>query len=118
MRAVPLHSELIRRGFLEHVEGCADLLFPDIPKHKTGRYSDAPSKAFSYHLKLIKLKRPKLSFHSLRHTFAATFSRHAPRDSETRERILGHTIPGVAGRYGGSYDAEANGMALRPKGAR
>lgn len=112
VRAVPLHSELIGRGFLEYVDGCSDLLFPGIPTHKTGRYSDAPSKAFSRHLKLNALKRPKLSFHSLRHTFAATFSRCAPRDSETRERLLGHTIPGVAGRYGNSYEAEAHDMQL------
>jgi integrase len=112
VRAVPLHPKLIEAGILDYVNNCTDLLFPGIPQHKSGRYSDAPSKAFRRHLKRIGIKRPKLSFHSLRHTFVAAFRRCAPRDAETRERLIGHTVPGVTGRYGNSYESEAADMVL------
>lgn len=112
VRSVPLHRDLIEEGFLDYVRQCDGLLFPGIPQHKTGRFSDAPSKAFSRHLKAIGIKRPKLSFHSLRHTFTAAFKRHAPRDAETRERLLGHSDNSVAGRYGNDYASEAYDMVL------
>lgn len=110
VRKVPLHPTLLSLGFLSYVSNCENnvgkKLFPDLPKHRTGRFSDAPSKAFSRHLKKLGIKRSKLSFHSLRHSFAAEFKRNAPRDVEARERLMGHHVPGVAGRYGGSYEAE------------
>lgn len=112
IRAVPIHDALIDRGLLNYVATCVDLLFPGIPQHKTGRFSDAPSKAFSRHLKNIGLKRKALSFQSLRHTFVAAFKRCAPRDAESRERLVGHAVSGVAGRYGDSYEAEAHDMVL------
>ncbi len=112
VRSVPIHPRLLELGFLDYVESCSDALFPGLPRHKSGRLSDAPSKAFSRHLKRIGIKRPRLSFHSLRHTFLAAMKRGAPRDSESRERLAGHTIAGVAGRYGDSYEAEAHDMTV------
>lgn len=116
VRSVPLHPKLIELGFIDYVSQCesneAGLLFPGLPLRKTGRLSDAPSKAFRRHLTAISLKRPTLSFHSLRHTFSAEFKRMAPTDIETRERLMGHAVSGVAGRYGNSYEAEANDFDL------
>jgi integrase len=43
----------------------------------------------------------------LRHTFAAALKRLSICDLETRERLLGHAIGGMAQRYGSSYEAEA-----------
>jgi integrase len=117
VRAVPLHPKLISLGFLEYVAK-RDALFPGIAQHSSGRLSDAPSKAFRRHLESIGLKRSKLSFHSLRHVFAARFKVAAPTEAETRERLLGHSVPGVAGRYGGSYEAEACDMKLLEHRAR
>lgn len=108
VRSVPLHPKLVQLGFLKYVEECDGPLFPNLPQHRTGRYSDAPSKAFRRQLMLLGMKRPGLSFHSLRHTFAMEFKRRAPTDMETRERLMGHHVSGVAGRYGGSYEFEAN----------
>jgi integrase len=79
--------------------------------HKSGRFSDAPSKAFSRHLRKIGVKRPRLSFHSLRHTFSAALKRLSA-EWEARQRLLGHAVAGVAGRYGDSYEAEAFDMQL------
>lgn len=112
VRALPLHAKLVEAGFLDYVAECSGALFPGLTRHKSGRYSDAQSKAFTRHLVELGIKRPKLSFHSLRHTFSARFKTHAPRDVETRERLLGHVVAGVAGRYGGSYEAEAADMEL------
>lgn len=116
VRSVPLHPKLIELGFLKFVRDCESnkdgLLFPNLPLRKTGRFSDAPSKAFRRHLTATGLKRPTLSFHSLRHAFAAEFKRMAPTDVETRERLMGHAVNGVAGRYGNSYEAEANDLNL------
>ena len=112
VRSVPLRQELIDDDFLDYVAQCDGPLFPGLPKHATGRFSDAIGKQFSRHLKKIGLKRDRLSFKSLRHTFIAEFKRCSPRDFETRERLIGHAIQGVAGRYGNSYASEAEDMDL------
>ncbi len=113
VRAVPIHSELVRKGFLDYVASCNDELFPGIPVHRrTGRLSHEPSKWFSRHLEAIGLKRERLSFHSLRKTFAARLMTLAPADFETRERLTGHGTPGVAAHYRNSYEAEAHDKEL------
>jgi integrase len=117
VRSVPLHSKLVELGFLDYVNSCSGPLFPGVTQHSSGRYSDALSKAFRRHLEALGIKRPKLSFHSLRHTFADRFKVAAPREAEARERLMGHDVPGVAGRYGGSYKAEASDMELLEKRA-
>lgn len=112
IRSVPIHPKLIELGFLDYVAKCSGELFPGLPMHKSGRFSDAPSKAFSRHLKKINVKRPRLSYHSLRHTFIAAMKRAAPAEAETRLRLVGQAVAGVAGRYGDSYEAEAFDMEL------
>lgn len=117
VRSVPLHPKLLELGFLEYVKGASSypnrMLFPGLtPRELTGRLSDTPSKNFARHLTILGIKRKGLSYHSLRHSFAAEFKRAAPTDIETRERIMGHAVAGVAGRYGGSYQTEANDTAL------
>lgn len=113
VRAVPLHSTLIGLGFLKFVDSSAGPLFPGLKENDTtGRLSGAPSKRFSYHLEKIGIKKPRLSYQSLRHTFIGRLKTVAPRDAETRERLVGHAVAGVAGRYGNSYEAEAEDMDL------
>lgn len=116
IRSVPLHPKLIELDFEKFVEDSkaneGGRLFPDLPLHRTGRYSDAASKAFGRHLKALGIKHKKLSFHSLRHTFKAEFQRVASQEVETRERLMGHQVPGMAGRYGSSYESEAKDLAL------
>jgi integrase len=122
IRSVPMHPKLDTLGFLKFVEGCDAAsdkhLFPDLPQHRSGRYSDAPSKAFRRHLIALGIKRSGLSFHSLRHTFAAEFRRVASQEVETRERLMGHHVPGVAGRYGSSYESEAADVVLLSERAK
>jgi len=78
VRSVPIHSKLIEMGFLDYAAKQQGALFQGITQHSSGRYSDALSKAFRRHLEKIGIKRPKLSFHSLRHSFAAQFKVAAP----------------------------------------
>jgi len=112
IRSVPIHSKRIELGFLDYVKRCNGQLFPGLPQHRSGRFSDAPSKAFSRHLKVLGIKRPKLSFHSLRKTFGDKLRSAAPADFENRERLLGHASNGVAAHYHGSYEAEADDTDL------
>jgi integrase len=117
VRSIPLHGKLIELGFLDYIASQKGLLFPGITQHSSGRFSDALSKAFRRHLEALGIKRPKLSFHSLRHNFADRFKVDASREVETRERLLGHDVPGVAGRYGSNYKAESNDLTLLAKRA-
>jgi len=117
VRSVPIHPRLIELGFLDYVAKCPGELFPGLPMHSSGRFSDAPSNAFSRHLTKIGIKRPRLSFHSLRHTLLAALKRAAPAEAGTRERLVGHPLAGVAGRYGNSYEAEAEDLELLNKRA-
>lgn len=117
VRSVPLHPKLLELGFLGYAKAALGhpkkMLFPGLtPRELTGRLSDTPSKAFTRHLKKLGIKRKGLSFNSLRHSFSAEFKRVAPTDIETRERLAGHHVPGVAGRYGNSYPTEATDMVL------
>lgn len=113
VRSVPLHHKLIELGFLAYAAEQMGPLFPSLRERSdTGRLSHAPSRAFARHLKRLDLKRPELSFHSLRHTFVAELKRRAPTEIENRERLLGHTIKGVAGSYGATYASEAQDIEL------
>lgn len=110
IRNIPLHPCLIDVGFLEFVATRSGRLFPDLPMHSSGRYSDAPSKWFARLLKAFNIKTQKTSFHSLRHSFTTFASRHM--DFDVRERLVGHVLPGQAGRYGQNFVAEQEDMEL------
>ncbi|MEM8971988.1 MAG: tyrosine-type recombinase/integrase [Pseudomonadota bacterium] len=96
-RAVPIHPRLVELG-----------LHPKVPivRSKARDVADATSKSFGRLLKRLGLKRPGLSFHSLRHTFVVK-CRQASVDHEARERILGHTLDGMNAQYGDDYASEA-----------
>lgn len=113
VRSVPIHPVLIDRGFMSYVkEANGGPLFPDLTVHKSGRMSDATGKAFSRHLVALGIKRARLSFNSLRHNFKAAWDRTHPSASEARERLIGHALKGLSGRYGQSYHAESLDMVL------
>jgi integrase len=92
-RFVPIHPELKRIGFLDHV---ADIrarnvpktrLFPELTVASTGYASDNFSKWFAHFLDKVGIKDARKNFHSFRHTF-----RDALREAEIpqdRVRELG-----------------------------
>lgn len=117
IRSVPLHSTLIKIGFLEFVANCSERLFPDLPTHKTGRMSDAFGKHFARFLESLCVKEKGIDFHSFRHTFVAACEASGIEFS-ARERIVGHALPGQAARYGKKYDVEQKDMELMMQRAR
>lgn len=88
-RFVPIHPELKRLGFLDHVavvrakQPAKARLFPELTTAKSGYISDNFSKWSGNFLRSIGIKRPRVSFHSFRHNF-----RDALREAEiSQERV-------------------------------
>lgn len=104
MRVVPVHSELMRFGFLEyHAAMKADgrrKLFPEIKPDARGFYSGDPSEFYNGYLRKIGVKINKsLNFHSFRHGMADALRRAGYID-EQFAMLLGHTKASTTGRYG------------------
>ena len=73
-RRVPIHSEIIRMGFLDYVaerrrDASHPRLFLDLPKGATGYFSNPFSKWFGRFRETTFGKECKATFHSLRHQF-------------------------------------------------
>jgi integrase len=102
-RVVPLHPTLVELGILRYAEtqrsGGEDRLFPSLQVGSTGYYSDRPSKDFTSYLKGIKAKTAKTSFHSFRHGFKDA-CRSAGVQPDIADILQGHSLHGMAGRYG------------------
>lgn len=91
-RWVPVHPNLIRRGFLTFVDGCKGRLF-EIS-------ADAYSKRFGRFLDFeVNLGDPQLTFHSTRHTFK-DIGRNSDVPESVLDRITGHAPPNVGSAYG------------------
>lgn len=90
-RMVPLHSNLIRMGFLDFVkvqrETKEDLLFPELKADRKGSKADALGKWFSRLRLQVLTNRPprkrEKTLHSFRHSFA-----HAARNAGEGEGML------------------------------
>lgn len=117
IRSTPVHPMLIQMGFVDFARKCgARKLFPDIPMHRSGRYSDAAGKRFRSLRKLAGITDPRVDFHSFRDTFLdAAQQCGVPFDD--RERFVGHALPGLGGHYGASYEQEARNMKLMKRRA-
>jgi integrase len=92
-RFVPIHPQLKRLGFLDHVaaikakQPAKARLFPELTTATTGYISDNFSKWFANFLDKVEIKDSRKNFHSFRHTF-----RDALREAEIpqdRVRELG-----------------------------
>lgn len=103
-RYVPLHPEIVKIGFLDHVENMRQAkqvrLFPEVQALKsTGMYSGTFSKSFAYFLKSTGAKEDKTTFHSFRHNF--TNALRAGLVGRDNIRILGGWAGGsTEDRYG------------------
>jgi integrase len=103
VRFVPIHRELIRLGFLDHVEACRQAkearLFPRLqPGGADQRLGHAFSKWFTRYRKDVGIYRPGLDFHSFRHT-ATTLMHQSGVERAVIDHITGHTTPGETSRY-------------------
>lgn len=111
-RIIPVHPELARIGFLEHVKaGVAagrTKLFAEIKIGASGYASDNPSKWFARVLNKTfgedRRRADGLTFHSFRHTFKDAL-REAGVEERIQDVILGHESDHVSGQYGSGYKA-------------
>ncbi|BCM86295.1 DUF6538 domain-containing protein [Methylobacterium indicum] len=103
IRRVPIHSELIRLGFLQHVERMRRnrqaRVFPAFrPGGADDRLGHAFTKWFTRYRRDVGLYRPGLNFHSFRHT-ATTLMHQAGVAAAVIDHVTGHTTPGETARY-------------------
>ncbi len=102
-RVVPVHNVLLELGFSEYTETIAGgKIFPNVTKNSRGQWASNISRDFGRLLKRLGLKnqsnRPKLDFHSFRHTFADRMRSAGFADDEF-DILLGHK-GSITGRYG------------------
>ncbi len=93
-RAVPVHPQLRRLGFLDYVEkvrrehGEKVWLFPLVAPDQAGGAA-AWTKWFGRYIRSLGIKDPAKVFHSLRHNFIDAL-RAGGVDEEMREALVGH----------------------------
>ena len=101
-RRVPVHSELVKLGFLEWVEGCAKQprMFMSFTHNTKEGYGRNLGRWFGTFLTKIGMKEDGLVFHSLRHT-AITRMRQASVELSLVQEIVGHERDTVTDGYFG-----------------
>ena len=99
-RIIPVHPELIKIGFLTHVENIKKsnktALFPDLKMSTQGNFSHKFSRWFAKFMDHLKIHDKKLCFHSFRHTF---------NDAMTEARIPDKIVKELGGWSRDSMDA-------------
>jgi integrase len=102
MRVVPIHSTLIKLGFLDYLaaQGSTGPLFSGLKRDARGFLSGDASKFFNRYFASIGVKVDKSqAFHSFRHSIADAF-RTAGYMDEQFAPLLGHTKATTTQRYG------------------
>jgi integrase len=104
-REVPIHPELVRCGFLDHVakrrsEG-GGRLFPDLRRGSHGKLTAKFSQWWTKRGDELGVRVPrKKTFHSFRHSFKEA-CRNAEVGEEIHDALTGHSGGGVGRTYGG-----------------
>lgn len=114
-RDVPVHTELIKLGFLDYVEQQRKTeqfrLFPDCKLGADGSYSPF-SKHFRRFLDSRGIKtRQRLVFHSFRHTFQDAM-REAEFTDSLQDAIAGRSDEHSRGDYGKGYSVRVKQIAI------
>ncbi|WP_409764965.1 DUF6538 domain-containing protein [Ferrovibrio sp.] len=106
LRQVPIHSELVRWGFLKYVQRMHDAghhrLFPDLRKDKRGSYTQKFSRDWNRWLRKLGIEDDRKVFHSFRHGFKDA-ARAAGIEKALRDRLQGHAVSDVAETYGNGW---------------
>jgi integrase len=104
-RDIPLHSELVRLGFLDFVKqrrASAEsdaMLFEGEKAFARDQWGRKLGEWFSKHVKTHDLEGRKLTFHALRHDFRDAL-REAEIEAALADYIMGHAQVGVGAIYG------------------
>ena len=115
VRDVPIHSDLLRLGFLVYVKNLIEKgeqkLFPRLTRHPQNGYSHELVKWWSQWMREIIPDKLK-TFHSFRHTVADCLKQHSV-DGYLISEILGHSIDNISiSRYGKMFNIELKRQAL------
>jgi integrase len=98
-RSVPIHSELIRLGFLDYVESIRSSgngsLWPSL-KLRNGKPSDYFGRWFKDQRHSLGLVEARPDFHCFRHT-VRPLMRQAGFSEETQDKVTGHKAHGSVG---------------------
>ena len=95
VRAIPLHSELLRIGFMDFVEharaksGSSGRLFPEIERGPKGTYGEVWSKWFGRYKRSLGIDNESSVFHSFRHGFKDAL-RAAQVSEDINDALTGH----------------------------
>jgi integrase len=95
VRAIPLHSELLRIGFMDFVEharaksGSSGRLFPEIERGPKGTYGEVWSKWFGRYKRSLGIGNESSVFHSFRHGFKDAL-RAAQVSEDINDALTGH----------------------------
>lgn len=101
-REIPLHQDLIDKGFLEYVQTLPvdGQLFPKLKPCPDGYYGTAFGKEWGKYLKAkVELKTTASPSHGFRHTFK-TLCRLSGMPEDVMDAIAGHAANTVARGYG------------------
>jgi integrase len=96
LRAIPIHPELARIGFLEFVDtvgksgGQAARLFPKLTQGPKGGFGEAFSKWFGRYKRDVGIDNPSSVFHSFRHGFKDAL-RAAGVNEDVNDALTGHS---------------------------
>jgi len=103
VRRFPIHTELLKRGFLQYVHDRAALprIFESLKMDKYGAEGAVFGNWFGKYLRTTcKVEDRRMVFHSFRHGFKDA-AREAGVPEDVADAITGHSGGGVARRYGG-----------------
>ncbi len=95
VRAVPIHPELVRIGFIEYVDhvrsggGQSARLFPKLQQGSKGGFGEAFSKWFGRYKRSLGIVNEKSVFHSFRHGFKDAL-RGAGVNEDVNDALTGH----------------------------
>jgi len=95
IRAVPLHSDLLRIGFMDFVEharargGSSGRLFPEIERGPKGTFGEVWSKWFGRYKRSLGINNENSVFHSFRHGFKDAL-RAAQVSEDINDALTGH----------------------------
>lgn len=103
-RVVPIHSELVRMGFIEHVAKMRAAgerrVFPEAERNSRGQIAGKFEKKFGIYLVKLGLKEGRgLSLYSFRHGFADAMRQAGYMDAEFGF-VMGHSAASMTERYG------------------
>jgi integrase len=100
LRDVPIHSAVIREGFLDYISGMkSGPLFPMITPDRHGKRSDNASAIVNPWMRSIGITEPRKTFHSHRHT-VKTLLRGKLVPEDVNDAITGHSNTKVGRQYG------------------